>query len=372
MKGFLDLLLPPPIWRALLLFTALVLVPGGLQQISQQGHPLLAFLCCGLGLLPVAVALSRLVEHLVDHLGPRIGGLASVVLGNLVELLVAFNALRSGLYPLVVTSIAGSVVINCLPVLGLGVVVSARGQRSVAMDAHTRELQNLQLLMSALLLALPSVFYREPLSNALQGNNNPDAFSLYSTLVALLALAYYLLAFWLQPVTAASEPAEASRTSATEPTPPLSPVLVALTLATGLVALISEQLVQTLEQLVAGAHLSELFVGLFLLPLFGCLPEMLVTLRAAQRRQIALVLTNTIDSSLQLLLFVLPLLVLIGLPMGRFLHLGLPPVALAALGIAVVMIERITDNRELNAYEGLQLVLLFLAMAVGALLLVAP
>lgn len=371
MKGFLNLILPPPAWRALLLFTALVLVPGGLRQISQQGHPLLSFLCCGLGLLPVAVALSRLVEHLVDHLGPRIGGLASVVLGNLVELLVAINALRSGLYPLVVTSIAGSVVINCLPILGLGIVVSSRGLHSLAMNAHTRELQNLQLLMSALLLALPSVFYREPLSNALQGNNSADAFSLYSTLVALLALAYYLLAFWLQPGDAASAPAEAS-TTATEGTPPLIAVLVAMALVTVLVALISEQLVQTLEHLVAGAHLSELFVGLFLLPLFSCLPEMLVTLRAAQRRQIALVLTNTIDSSLQLLLFVLPLLVLIGLPLGRYLHLGLPPVALAALGIAVVMIERITQNRELNAYEGIQLIVLFVAMASGALLLTAP
>jgi len=366
----LALLLPPRAWRALLLFTALVLVPGALSPLSSQGHPLLAFVCCGLGLLPLAVSLSQLVEHLVHHLGPRIGGLASVVLGNLVELLVAFNALRSGLYPLVVTSIAGSVVINCLPVLGIGIVVAARGQRAVAVASHTRELQNMQLLMSALLLALPSVFYQEPLSNALQGDNNPDPFSLYSTMVSVLALAYYLLAFPLHRAQTAPEAPAATQFDGDAPPPPLRAVVPALAVITILVAVVSETLVQTLEQLVVGAHLSELFVGLFLLPLFGCLPEMLVTFRAALRRQMPLVMTNTIDSSLQLLLFVLPLLVLAGLPFGRYLHLGLPPVALAALGIAVLMIERITDNRELNVYEGIQLIVLFLAMALGALLLV--
>jgi Ca2+:H+ antiporter len=71
-------------------------------------------------------------------------------------------------------------------------------------------------------------------------------------------------------------------------------------------------------------------------------------------------------------LFVLPLLVLVGIPMGRYLHLSLPPVALAALAIAIVMIGRITDNRNVNWYEGVQLIVLLTAMATGALLLVKP
>ena len=336
---------------------------------------MLAFACCGLGLLPLAVTLSQLVEQLVEHLGPRLGGLCGVLLGNLVELLVAFNALTSGLYPLVVTSIAGSVLINCLPVLGLGMVIAARGGRSVEIAGHSSELQNLQLLMSALLLALPSIFYGQPMTNALQGNDSPDAFSLYSAAVAVLALGYYLLAFRLH------QPSSESRATSDSPlqdgvapmeAAPLAAVVPALCVITLLVAIVSEHLVDALERLVSGAHLSELFVGLFLLPLFGCLPEMLITLRAAANRQMPLVMTNTVDSSLQLLLFVLPLLVLAGLPLGRHLHLALPPVALAALAIAVLTIERVTDNREVNIYEGLQLIVLFVAMALGALLLVNP
>jgi Ca2+:H+ antiporter len=375
--AFAALLLPPPRWRPLLLCSALALIPGLVDQLIQLDEPasqLLQFALCGLGLLPLAVVLSQLVEELVEHLGPRLGGLVSVVFGNVVELLVAVNALNSGLYPLVVISIAGSVVINCLPVLGLGIVVATRRTTALAIDPHNRDLHTQQLLMSAILLALPSVFYQQGLGAALQGSNRLDGFALYSTLVAVLALAYYVLAFVAQ----GQRRRLAGIDDAPNPTPraghrtPLSAVVAALALITVLVALISDRLVEALEAVVSGSHLNELFVGLFLLPLFGCLPEALVALKAASRQQMQLLMTSTIESSLQLLLLVLPVLVLLGIPMGRYLHLSLPPVALAALGIAMVMLDRITDNREVNWYEGVQLLVLFGAMATGALLLISP
>jgi Ca2+:H+ antiporter len=367
-----SLLLPPPRWRVLLPITALMLWPGLDDRIGGLGGHLLLFLLCGLGLLPLAIVLSQLVEALVSHLGARLGGLISVIFGNVVELLVAVNALNSGLYPLVVISIAGSVMINCMPVLGLGIVLATRGEQPQRINPHNRDLHTQQLTMSAILLALPSVFYQQVMGADLQGSSHPDGFSLYSTLVALLALAYYCLAF---VVTLRSRQPTAPTATDDEPTAsevPLAVVVVALGVVTVLVAGISDRLVGTLERLVSQSHLSELFVGLFLLPLFGCLPEALVGLKAASRRQMQLLMTSTVESSLQLLLFVLPLLVLIGIPMGRYLHLSLPPVALASLAIAVVMIDRITDNREVIWYEGLQLLILFAAMVAGSLLLISP
>lgn len=367
-----TLVLPPARWRVLLPITLLMLWPGIDGLLSGMGGHLLLFLLCGLGLLPLAIVLSQLVEELVRHLGNRIGGLISVIFGNVVELLVAINALNSGLYPLVVISIAGSVVINCMPVLGLGIVLATREKQVLPIDPHNRDLHTQQLMMSAILLALPSVFYQQSMGAALQGSSHPDDFSLYSSLVALLALAYYVLAFVAtmgRPQTT-TEPAGHH-----QPGPAgvaLPAVVVALGIVTVLIAVISDRLVGELEQLVSQSHLSELFVGLFLLPLFGCLPEALVGLKAASRRQMQLLMTSTVESSLQLLLFVLPLLVLAGIPMGRYLHLSLPPVALASLAIAVVMIERITENREVSWYEGVQLMILFGSMAIGSLLLITP
>ncbi|MBM5792598.1 MAG: calcium:proton antiporter [Cyanobacteria bacterium K_DeepCast_0m_m1_088] len=363
----------PVFWRPLLLFTALALWPGLLQDSGGPAGHLLLFVVCGLGLVPLAVGLSNLVERLVARLGPRLGGLLSVLLGNIVEFLVAFNALSSGLYPLVAMSIAGAVVINCLPVLGIGIMIACRDRDAVPLDPINQELANQQLLISAILLALPSVFINQPISDALQGNSSNDSFSLYSTLVAVLALIVYGLGV-LQGQRGAAAPYKGAEppTEESQARVPLLPLLVALTGLIALTGAVSERLVGSLDLLVEGAHLSPLFVGLFLLPLFGCLPEALVAWRAAARRDTPLLITSTIESSLQLLLFVLPLLVLCGLPLGRHLHLGLPSVALAALAIAMVMIERITANHSFNSFEGVQLIALFAALALGSLLLINP
>lgn len=362
----------PVFWRPLLLFTAIALWPGLLQVNGGPGGHLLLFAVCGLGLVPLAVGLSNLVERLVAQLGPRLGGLLSVLLGNVVEFLVAFNALSSGLYPLVAMSIAGAVVINCLPVLGIGIMIACRGRDAVALDPINQELANQQLLISAILLALPSVFINQPISDALQGNSSNDSFSLYSTLVAVLALIVYALGLLQGRRGAAAMHTAAAPPEEPQPRGPLLTLLVALTGLIALTGAVSERLVGSLALLVEGAHLSPLFVGLFLLPLFGCLPEALVAWRAAARRDTPLLITSTIESSLQLLLFVLPLLVLCGLPLGRHLHLGLPSVALAALAIAIVMIERITANHRVNSFEGVQLIALFAALALGSLLLINP
>lgn len=355
-------------WRPLWIVTVVALWPGLLMRLDGAGGHLLTVAICGLGLIPVAVALSNVVDQLVDRLGGRLGGLIGALLGNLVEFLVGFNALASGLYPLVVISIAGAVVINCLPVLGVGITIACRKRGSVPLDASVQEVSNQQLLLSSILLALPSVFFSRPLSEALQGNSEADPFSLYSNVVAVLALLIYGLGL------ASSAPAHASDASEQSAAgeAPLSTTLPALGVLTVLAGLLSEQLVDALQTLVQGAHLSSLFVGLFLLPFFGCLPEALVAWKAATRGDINLLMSSTIESSLQLLLFVLPLLVLVGIPLGRHLHLGLPPVALACLAIAMVMIERITANHRLNRFEGFQLIALFVAMALGSLLLINP
>lgn len=265
-------------------------------------------------------------------------------------------------------SIVGAVVINCLPVLGVGISIACRKGGSLALDSSLQETNNQQLLLSSILLALPSVFFSQPLSDALQGNRSADPFSNYSNLVAILALVIYGLGLRHSN----SEVAAHSIPESGHEPPTLSATLPALVVLTALVGLLSEQLVAALNTLVQSAHLSNLFVGLFLLPLFGCLPEALVAWKAATRNDINLLMSSTIESSLQLLLFILPLLVLCGIPLGRHLHLGLPPVALACLAIAMVMIERITANHRLNRFEGFQLIALFIAMALGSLLLIKP
>jgi Ca2+:H+ antiporter len=69
------------------------------------------------------------------------------------------------------------------------------------------------------------------------------------------------------------------------------------------------------------------------------------------------------------MLFVLPILVLVGLPMGRYLHLTVPNTALFCVGATVMAVRWTTENHKLSWYEGLLLVTLYVVMALGVLLL---
>ena len=105
-------------WSLLLLpaLLSLAIVPSSTSTTTAL---LLRFLGLGVALIPLARVISQLVDHLSDHLGDRYSGVVSVGLGNLVELVVSITALTSGLYELVVISVAGAVITNCLLMLGI-------------------------------------------------------------------------------------------------------------------------------------------------------------------------------------------------------------------------------------------------------------
>lgn len=364
-------------WSLLLPFTLLTLLSVPFPALERI-PVLLSFGLHGLGLVPLGRMIAVLVEALTRRLGNRLGGLVGVALGNLVELVVSFTALNSGLYPLVVTSLAGAVITNCLLVLGLSTLVASRRVIAVPIHAHSTQLQTQQLLISTILLSVPSIFLLHQAEGMSAGSNRFEGFALYSALVAALVLGYYVLSFVYQLGTHRQlfAGAEASRglqmvSAHGRQRAPLATILVLIALVSLLLVGVSEVLVGSLEQLVAQLDLNPLFVGLVLLPLFGCFAEAVVAIQAGRNGNMDLAMSSTVESSLQLLLFVLPVLVLSGLVMGRYLHLAFPPVALACLGCTVLMVDWISKDRQLSWYEGLQLLLLYASFAIGALLLPA-
>ena len=365
---------------SLLLLPALLLVLTAPLQPEGAGMEAVRFLGFGLALVPLARMISILVDELSEHLGDRYSGVVSVGLSNLVELVISITALGSGLYSLVVVSVAGAVITNCLLVLGVSTIWAGRRQKKVKIRPHSTNLQARQLLLSLLFLAVPTVFGIGEGIQPMAGTNALDRFAVYSLIVALLILGYYLLSFLLQLGThrtffnaEADDILQADGVEAAETDrshlPRLPAILAAMAVVSVLVVLVSEPLVDALETLVQGSHLSELFIGLFLLPLFGCTAEGVIAISAASRGRMDLAVTSTLESSGQLLMFVLPVLVLLGWPMGRFLHLSIPLVALGCTTITVLAVHWITENNELDWYEGVQLVALYGVMGLGSLLL---
>lgn len=358
-------------WKLLLVLSAVAIVVPPTDTPSLR---LPYFLLCGLGLIPLAQITAELVDRLVHRVGERLGGLLNVTLGNMLELVIALTALKSGLYELVVVSIAGAVITNSLLVLGVSTMLAGRRTLVVDLNSHSRGLSTRQLLISVILMSVPSVFFWDSMHPISEGGETFDFFAGYSLIVAVVVLASYLLSYLYQLGThrhlflAQEGPA-----SADSPPPGAQPAMPAILAALVVVALaiagLSEHLVEGLEELVMGSSITPLFVGMLLLPLFSAIPEALVAFRAASRGRMTLAMASTVESSVQLMLFVLPALVLAAPLMGRYLHLTFPPQALACLGATAFAVHWVTEGDSLTWYQGLLLLSIYTTLFTGALLL---
>jgi len=358
-------------WSLLLIFTAAALF-AHLDEEMPTGQLVGWFIVCGLGLVPLSRMIAEMVEALADRLGNRIGGLVSVALGNLVELVVSFTALASGLYNLVVVSMAGAVITNCLLVLGISTCVGARKKATIEIHPYSTGLQDQQLLASAMFLAIPTIFALNNKAVLSEGASRFDSFAFYSILVSALVIIFYLLSFAYQMGTGRNLYMRAETEEVLPPAgenKPLASIILMLLIVSALLVGVSENLVESLELMVKGAHLNPLFVGIFLLPLFGCFSEALISIKAADSNRMDLAMASTVESSVQLLLFVMPLLVLCGAPMGRYLHLAIPGASLFCLGATVLAVHWIIENRKLSWYEGSLLLTLYGVIGAGTFFL---
>jgi Ca2+:H+ antiporter len=357
-------------------FTPLLLfVPLGLV-LSHQGsavNPLLAFLTNGLAIIPLANLISNSVEELSEHLGDQWGGCLNATFGNLVELVIAFSALTGGLYDVVLDGLVGGLVTNLLLVLGISAVVGGLRHSRMTISTSTA------LLNSKLLMAVMMVSFVPSALNHLGMFRTSDHHSQYSQLLAISLLIFYGLSYVYQFFTHGELFREMPKpfdqeflegnSDAAGPhgrdqgsREALIASLLVLLLTTVVLVFSSEALVDGLAASVQRFHLNDFFTGVFLLPLFGSAAEFVIAMRSAQRNRMELAVATTVGSSIQIVLFVLPLLVLIGSAIGRPLGIFFSPEAMVAVIASVFAVQWVTEDSSIDWFEGAFLVLIYVIL----------
>jgi Ca2+:H+ antiporter len=145
--------------------------------------------------------------------------------------------------------------------------------------------------------------------------------------------------------------------------------VVTLLLATGLIAWLSEILVGAVEHTVAVLGVSEFFIGIIVVPLVGNVAEHAVAVQTAMKNKMELSLAVSLGSSLQIALFVAPLLVFISLAMGHPLTLVFNQFEIIALFGAALIGGMVANDGESNWMEGAQLLAVYLILAMAFLFL---
>jgi Ca2+:H+ antiporter len=142
-------------------------------------------------------------------------------------------------------------------------------------------------------------------------------------------------------------------------------VLAVSTLA---IVFMSEFLVGVVDPVAQSLGVRELFLGVILIPIVGNVAEHLVGVQAAYKNQMDLSMTISLGSSMQIALFVAPLLVFISLflgPNGRELTLFFSLFEVMVLGLAVLIATFISLDGESNWLEGAMLLAVYVIAGIG-------
>jgi Ca2+:H+ antiporter len=129
-----------------------------------------------------------------------------------------------------------------------------------------------------------------------------------------------------------------------------------------LVAIESEFLVSSLEEATSALGLSALFTGVILVPIIGNAAEHATAVTVAMKNKMDLAVSVAVGSSLQIALFVAPVLVLVGWILGKPMDLDFNPFELVAVMVSVAIANSISSDGRSNWLEGTLLLAAYLVL----------
>ncbi len=313
---------------------------------------LLVFTVTSLALIGLAWVLGQATESLGHHLGPRAGGILNATFGNAAELIITIFALSAGLTTVVKASIIGSIIGNVLLVLGASLLI---GGLKNGIQSFSREIAGINASMLAIVaaaLALPTIF------DATNSGQTSTTLSIEVAVVMFALYVLYLIYYFRSPEAGAATDeghAPFSRTAS----------FGLLLGATAAVAFVSEAFVGAIEPMSEEIGLSELFVGVILVPIVGNIAEHIVGVQIAYKNNMDFSMAISLGSSIQVALLVTPILVFLGPLLGHPLTLVFTPLELGALAASVIVTGFVALDGKSNWLEGAMLIGVYVIAAIA-------
>jgi Ca2+:H+ antiporter len=344
-------------WFRMLLLLA---VPASIVLNAMHAAPLLVFVTACLGVLPLAGFMGEATEQIAARSGPTLGGLLNATFGNAAELIIAIVALQAGLVDLVKASIIGSILGNLLLIMGLSIVAGGVKQSELKFNRTNAGMSAGMLVLAIVSLVLPALFtYSHPEPGARMAGLHLAEGVAIVLLITYGASLLFTLKTHRRLIGGEPHPVSGERWG-------LARALAVLALATVGIAVESEILVHATEAVTADLGLSQVFLGLIIIPLIGNAAEHATAIMVARKGQIDLSLQIALGSSTQIALLVAPLLVFIGLFLGQQLNLVFSPFEVAILFLATLASSTVTLDGESHWFEGVQLLAVYAMIAVAA------
>ena len=368
----------------------LICVPIAIaMRALNLGSPTALFVVACLAVIPLAGWMGKATEHLAEKVGEGIGGLLNATFGNAAELIIALIALQKGLYGVVKASITGSIIGNILLVLGLSFVAGGAKFPEQRFNKTAARSSATTLILAAIALLLPTLFHRTA------GQSwTPQLEQRLSLAIAVVLFLTYGATLAFSLVThkglfaggghGAPKP-QRSPDDELETETPLSGTTTAqelddseghgegwskaksigvLVVATVFVALMSEFLVGSVEAARESLGLTEVFVGVIVVAIIGNAAEHSTAVLMAMRNKPDLSIAIALGSSVQIALFVAPVLVFASYAFGAPLDLEFTIPEVAAVLVSVGIVSQIAGDGASNWLEGAQLLAVYAVLGI--------
>jgi Ca2+:H+ antiporter len=343
-------------------FLIITIIGVPLSVIGHLLHfsPLVMFGVYCLTIIALASYMGRATESLAIVTGPRIGGLLNATFGNAVELIISIFSLKAGLVTIVLASLTGSVLGNLLLVGGLSFFVGGLKFKRQTFNVYDAR-HNSGLLVFSVMVAfvIPEVFSK--------GMSEQNAISL-SIGTSIILIFLYLAALLFRLVTHRGVYTQEEQNVAHEEETAewtTKRAFVILALATIAVAYISESLVETFKIVGESFGWSELFIGVIIVAIVGNAAEHISAVIMAYKNRMDVAVEIAIGSTLQVAMFVAPVLVLLSLLFKESMPLVFSYPELIAMFSAVFLTVIVSNDGDTNWFEGAMLLGAYVIIGIG-------
>lgn len=337
--------------RGLLLL--LIFLPVALLAHLAGISGIAIFATSALAIIPLAKLLGEATEVLADKSGPRIGGLLNATFGNAAELIITLSAIRAGQIQLVLASLTGSILGNLLLVLGFAMLFGGLKNGRQMFDRRDVDIDATMTILALIAMTVPSLF-----SLYIADSVRVEELSL-TTAATMLILYILFVIYTLRSCTREKCDAVTVREALPVHAWSSGKSLAVMGLAMAGIALMSELLVASVEAVTDTLGLTPFFVGIIIVPIIGNVAEHLVSVQAAMENKMDLSLSIALGSSLQIALFVTPVLVFASLLFGSPMTLQFNQLELIALTAASMISALVSLDGESNWLEGAMLLAVY-------------
>jgi Ca2+:H+ antiporter len=352
----------------MILYALLLLIPASLAlEYLVHAPALWVFGSALLAIIPLAEFIRRATEQLARVSGSAVGGLLNVTFGNVAELIIALFVLRAGEADVVKAQITGSILGNSLLGLGLAILVGSWGRERQVFKRERAGLLGSLLIMAVIALLVPAIFdYTE---RGVFAQSDPrgldEKLSLAASVVLILVyvgnLVYSMVTH--RDVFAITEPDDDAHAA-----PPWAwwKSVAVLVGATAVIAWEAELISGALVATASTLGLSSFFLGITVLAIIGNVAEYISAVYFARKDRMGLVMTITVGSTVQVALFVAPVLVIVSHFMGKPMDLVFRnPLELIAVAACAFIVNAITQDGETTWFEGIMLLAVYVILAIA-------